>query len=61
MIRCIREYSYKTVKRPDFTSSSKNVDRKFKEDYNLQQILRAKIELSGPITGNYKLFIKCTT
>lgn len=55
-IRNIRECSYKPIKRPDFSASSKKVfvDKKLK-DFNLQQILRAKIQMSGPITGNFKI------
>lgn len=53
-----REYCYKPIRRPSFNSQAKKVfvDKQLK-DFNLQQILRAKIEMSGPITGefNYKL------
>lgn len=51
-IRNIRECSYKPIKRPDFNATSKKVfvDKKLK-DFNLQQILRAKIQMAGPITG----------
>lgn len=54
-LRNIRECSYKPIKRPDFSLSSKKVfiDKKLK-DFNLQQILRAKIQMSGPITGELK-------
>lgn len=50
--RSVREYSFKAVKRPDFTSTSSKafVEKKLR-DFNLQQILRAKIEMSGPMTG----------
>lgn len=52
----VREYSYKPIKRPDFNSvrSKAFVENKMKE-YNLAQILRARIELSGPITGAYEI------
>lgn len=49
-----RKYSYKPIKRPDFTSSARQefVDKKLK-DFKLHQVLRAKIEMSGPVTGNF--------
>lgn len=49
----VREYSFKTIKRPDFTSPASKafIDKKLK-DFNLKQILKARIELSGPLTGD---------
>ena len=49
-MKVVREYSYKTIKRPDFNSSKVYVEKKL-QDFNLQRILRTKIEMSGPITG----------
>lgn len=48
----IRKYSFKPIKRPDLTSASKKeyVGKKMK-DFSVQQILRAKIEMTGPLTG----------
>jgi hypothetical protein len=48
----VRDYSFKPIKRPDFTSKSSKayVDKKLK-DFNLPQILKARIEMSGPLTG----------
>jgi hypothetical protein len=52
LIKNAREYSFKPIKRPDFSSpSSKAFVEKQMKDFNLQQILRAKIEMSGPLTG----------
>jgi hypothetical protein len=52
----VRNYSYKAIKRPDFSSKSSKafVDKKLK-DFNLPEILRARIELSGPLTGNLEV------
>lgn len=54
----VRDYSFKTIKRPDFSStSSKHFVEKKLKDFNLQQIFRARIEMSGPLTGKrMKLF-----
>jgi NADH dehydrogenase [ubiquinone] 1 alpha subcomplex assembly factor 7 len=48
----VRECSYKPIKRPDFNSPKAKavIDKKFKE-FNLSQILKARIELSGPLTS----------
>lgn len=48
----MRYYSFKAIKRPDHSSKSSKayIDKKLK-DFNMQQILRAKIEMSGPLTG----------
>ena len=48
----VRGYSYKAIKRPDFSSKSSKafVDKKLK-DFNLPLILRARIEMAGPLTG----------
>lgn len=48
----MRNYSFKPIKRPDFNSPASKafVERKLK-DFNLKQILQAKIKFSGPLTG----------
>lgn len=53
-MRNVRECSYKPIKRPDFSATSKKVfvDKKLKE-FDLQKILQAKIQMSGPITGEH--------
>ena len=58
----VREYSYKAIKRPDFTSKSSKafVDKKLK-DFNLPQILRARIEMAGPLTGENKNLMVITS
>jgi hypothetical protein len=53
----VREYSFKPIKRPDFTSkSSKAFQEKKLKDFNLVDILRARIEMSGPLTGELEAF-----
>lgn len=49
----MRNFSFKPIKRPDLTSSAGKayIEKKLK-DFNLKKTLRAKIEMSGPITGN---------
>jgi hypothetical protein len=57
----VREYSYKPIKRPDFNSPKTKavIDKKFKE-LNLSQILKARIELTGPLTGETSEILKRT-
>lgn len=46
-----RGFCYKPIKRPDFnsTSSKKFVEQKMKS-FELNKVLRAKIDMTGPIT-----------
>lgn len=57
-INCCRDYSFKPIKRPDSSSKTSKayVDKRLKE-FNLQQILRTKIEISGPLTGEFSYHI----
>jgi hypothetical protein len=52
----VRDYSFKPIKRPDFSSTSSKafIDKKLK-DFNLSQILRARIEMAGPLTGELRM------
>lgn len=53
-LKFMRECSYKAIKRPNFNSTSKRIlKEKESIDISLQQILQAKIEFSGPITGKW--------
>lgn len=48
----VRDYSYKPIKRPDFSSpKAKAVIEQKTKEFNLPQILKARIDLSGPITS----------
>lgn len=55
MTRPVRYYSFKPIKRPDFTSKSSKayIDNKMKE-YNMPEMLRAKIKMCGPMTGKLR-------
>lgn len=49
----VRYCSYKPIKRVNLNSTPKKayVEKKLKE-FDLEKVLRSKIEVSGPLTGN---------